>query len=96
MWCDKAFPQHAISQNGDVQWPARSPNLAARVCFFRGKEKIKQKIREEISAIPEEIMWRLPEDFRARSKPCVRNGRKHLRYSLLKKNKIVCNADISF
>jgi hypothetical protein len=58
------FPQH-VRRNGDVQWPARSPDLFASTSFG-GTLKVKclqlflgpQANTEEISVIPEEIMRR--------------------------------------
>jgi hypothetical protein len=66
------FPQHIISQYGDVQWPARSPDLSPCGYFLWGylKSKVystrpmtiedqKQRIRDEISAISEEMTRRV-------------------------------------
>jgi len=56
------FPQH-VRRNGDVQWPARSPDLFASTSFG-STLKVKcpqlclgpQANTEEISVTPEEIM----------------------------------------
>jgi hypothetical protein len=56
------FPQH-VKRNGDVQWPARSPDLFAPTSFG-GTLKVQyphlgrglQANTEEISATPEETM----------------------------------------
>jgi hypothetical protein len=34
------FPNHVISKNGDIPWPARSPDLAACDFFLGGVLKI--------------------------------------------------------
>ena len=65
-------PQHVISRRGDVPWPARSPDLSAcdyilwgylRSRVFISKPKttaeLKQRIKEEIAAIPEQMTRRV-------------------------------------
>jgi hypothetical protein len=60
------FPNHVISKNGDIPWPARSPDLSA--CDFfrwgylksrvfqppspRNIQELKERIREEVARIP--------------------------------------------
>jgi hypothetical protein len=73
------FPQHVISCGGDVPWPARSPDLSACDCFLLGylKSKVliskpttikelKQRIKEEIAAILEQMTHRVMENHRGR------------------------------
>ncbi|KAJ4429909.1 hypothetical protein ANN_22113 [Periplaneta americana] len=64
------FPGRVISQNGDIAWPPRSPDLTVCDFFLWGHIKIKvfggnpprtipalkQRIREEIAAIPVNIL----------------------------------------
>jgi len=81
------FPQHVISCDGDVLWPARSPDLSACDYFLRGYLKnrvfiskprtiaeLKQSIKEEIAVIPEQMTCRVMENLRVRLKQCLRNG----------------------
>jgi len=81
------FPQHVISRGDDVPWPARSPDLAACDCFLWGYLKssvfiskprtiaeLKQSIKEEIVAIPEQMTRRVMENLGVRLKQCLRNG----------------------
>jgi len=91
------FPQHVISRDGDVPWPARSPDLSARVYFLWGYLKsrvfiskprtiaeLKQSIIEEIAAIPEQMTRRVMESLGVRLKQCLRNGGRHLSDVLFK------------
>jgi hypothetical protein len=70
------FPQHVISRGGDVSWPAYSPDLSACDYFLRGylkskvliskptsMEELKQRIKEEIAAIPEQLTRRVIENY---------------------------------
>ena len=85
------LPQHVISCDGDVLWPARSPDLSARDYFLWGYLKrrifiskprtiaeLKPSIKEEIAAIAKQMTRRLMENLGARLKQCLRNGGKHL------------------
>jgi hypothetical protein len=62
------FPQHVISRGGDVSWPACSPDLSTCDYFLWGylkskvlismptsMEELQQRIKEEITAIPEQM-----------------------------------------
>jgi hypothetical protein len=90
---------YLISRGGDVPWPARSPDLAA--CGYillgclksnlftsqpRTIEKLKQRIKEEITAIPEQVTRRVMEKLRERLEQCLRNcgGGGHLRDEIFK------------
>jgi hypothetical protein len=66
--CEKTFAQHVISRAGDVPWPACSPDLSTYDYFLWGYlkskvliskpttiEELKQRIKEEIAAIPEQM-----------------------------------------
>jgi len=91
------FPQHVISGGGDVPWPARSLDLFAYDCFSWGYLKsrifictprtiaeLKQSIKEEIAAIPEQMTRRVMENIAVRLKQCLRNGGRHLSDVLFK------------
>ena len=91
------FPQHVIYRAGDVPWPARSPDLSACDYFLWGYLKsrvfiskprtiveLKQSIKEEIVAIPEQMTRRVMENLGVRLKQCFRNGGRHLRDVLFK------------
>jgi hypothetical protein len=71
------FPGRLISLRGDVEWPARSPDLSPCDFFLRGylKEKgfkhrpgsledLKEKIQQEIDSIPPELTRRDMKNFR--------------------------------
>jgi hypothetical protein len=62
------FPQHVTSHGGDVPWPVHSPDLSTCDHFLWGylkrkifiskprtMEELKQRIKEEITAIPKQI-----------------------------------------
>ena len=85
------FPGRLISLRGDVEWPARSPDLSPCDFFLWGylKEKVfkhrprsledlKERIRQEIDAIPPEITRRVMKNFRERLKQCVANDGRHM------------------
>ena len=91
------FPQHVISRGGDVPWAARSPDLSACDYFLWGYLKsrvfiskprtiaeLKQSIKEEIAAIPEQMTRRVMENLGVRLKQCLRNGGRHLSDVLFK------------
>ena len=91
------FPQRLVSVRGDVEWPARSPDLSIWDFFLWGyiKEKVfkhrphtleelKDRIREEITAIPIEMCRRAVENFRIRLQECIAADGRHLRDILFK------------
>jgi len=91
------FPQHVISRDGNVPWPARSPDLSACDYFLWGYLKsrvftskprtiaeLKQSIKEEIAAIPEQMTRRVMENLGIRLKQCLRNDGRHLSDVLFK------------
>jgi len=85
------FPQHIISRGGDVPWPALSPDLSACDFFLWGYLKsrvfiskprtiaeLKQSIKEEIAAIPEQMTHRVMESLGVRPKQCLRKCGRYL------------------
>jgi hypothetical protein len=68
------LPQHVISSGGDVLWPAGSPDLSTCDYFLCGYfkckvfiskpatiEELMQRIKEEITTIPEQMTCRVME-----------------------------------
>ena len=66
------FPEHVVSQNGNVQWPARSPDLTACDYFLwgflkskvyvtmpRNVNELKHRISEEIRAIQPDLIQKV-------------------------------------
>ena len=85
------FPQRLISQRGDVEWPARSNDLApcdfllwgylkAKVYSHQPKttEEIKTAIRSKIAEIPPQVTSRAMQDFRKRLQRCIAIKGHHL------------------
>ncbi|XP_031357888.1 uncharacterized protein LOC116181640 [Photinus pyralis] len=85
------FPERLVSLRGDVGWPARSPDLSICDYFLWGylKEKVfkrrphtiaelRQRIIEEVNAIPRDICARATENFRHRLQQCVDANGRHL------------------
>ena len=85
------FPQHVVSCGADVPWPARSPDLSACdyilwgylksrdfICKPRIIKELKQSIKEEIAAIPEQMTRRVIEYLAVRLKQYLRNGGRHV------------------
>jgi len=85
------FPTHLVFLRGDLRWPARSPDLSICDFFLWGylKEKVfkhrphtleelKDRIREEIGAIPVEMCQNAAENFRNRLHQCIAAGGHHL------------------
>jgi len=84
------FPGRLISLRGDVGWPARSPDLSTCDIFLweylkekvfkhrpRSLRDLKERIRQEIDAIPPEITRRVVKNFRERLKQSVANDGRH-------------------
>jgi hypothetical protein len=91
------FPGRLISLRKDVEWPARSPDLSP--CDFslwgylqekvfkhlpRSLEDLKERIRQEIDAIPPEITQRVMKNFRERLQQCVANDGRRMSDMILK------------
>jgi hypothetical protein len=92
------FAQHVISRGGDVPWSARSPDLSACDYFLwmylkskvfiskpRTIQELKQRIKEEIAAILEQLIRRVMGNLPGRLEQCVRNRGRHLSDVLYKK-----------
>lgn len=92
------FPNHIISINGDIVWPARSPDLSACDFFLWGflKSKVyverpqtlaelKLKIQEEVARITPAMLRRVMENFRLRLQECVDRNGAHLPSVIFKK-----------
>jgi len=80
------FPGRLISLRGDVEWPARSPDLSSCDVFLwgylkgkvfkhrpRSLEDLKERIQQEIDSIPPEITWRVIKNFQERLQQYVAN-----------------------
>ena len=86
------LPSRVISRNGDIAWPPRSPDLAVCDFFLWGHLKtkvfegnpprtipaLKQRIREEVAAIPVNMLRGVMQQFVARLEECVRFNGGHL------------------
>ena len=87
-----------MSLRGDVQWPARSPDLSP--CNFllwgylrekvyrdqtKTKDDLKIAIDREIKNIPQEMTRNVIKSFRNRLSQCVANGDHHMNDVVLKK-----------
>ena len=85
------FPQHVIPRGGNVPWPARLPDLSACDYFLWGYLKsrifiskprtiaeVRQSIKEEVAAIPEQMTRRVMKNLGVRLEQCLRNGGRHL------------------
>ena len=91
------FPGRLISLRGDVEWPARSPDLSPCDVFLWGylKEKVlkhcprsledlKERIQQEIDSIPPELTRRVMKNFQERLQQCVANDGRHMSYLIFK------------
>jgi hypothetical protein len=69
------FPEHLISLNGDVQWPALpdlpSWDTSKYVSHRRIVTELKQDIREKVSAIPVKMTQRVMENLHSRVPLCT-------------------------
>jgi hypothetical protein len=85
------FPGRLISLRGDVGWLARSPDLSPCDFFLwgylnekvfkhrpRSLEDLKERIRQEIDAIPPEITQTVMKNFRERLQQGVANDGHHM------------------
>lgn len=94
----RLFPNHVISKNGDISWPARSPDLSACDYFLWGYLKsrvfqspppqncreLKERIREEIIRIDAATLTNVMNNFRPRLLECVEQNGGHLRDVIFK------------
>jgi transposase len=85
------FGNHVISRFGDIHWPPRSPDLSVCDFFLWGHLKskvyttrpttileLKTRIREEIAAIPMEVLQRAMQNLGNRFQECIRSNGHHL------------------
>lgn len=92
------FGRRVISRNGDIAWPARSPDLSVCDFFLWGylKSKVyrtrpttinelKQNITNEIEAIPQDMLHRAFKSFHNRLLECERRMGAHLSDVIFKK-----------
>ena len=93
------FLGRVISRNGDITWPPRSPDLTACDFFLWGYlkakvfeadpprtiEALKQRIRNEIKAIPVNMLREVMQNFQARLQKCINFNGGHLANVVFKK-----------
>ena len=85
------FPSRLVSKRGDVEWPARSPDLSPCDFFLWGYlkdniyrnrpktiDELKFAISREIAKIPKDMTQRVMSIFWSRLRQCVGNGGRHL------------------
>ena len=93
----ETFPGQLISLRGDINWPARSPDLAPCDYFLWGYlkskvykdrpqtlEDLQNAIRTEIADIPIQMLERVDQGFRNRLQQCIDNGGGHLQDLIFK------------
>jgi hypothetical protein len=86
------FPPHVISRRGNIEWPAKSPDLwrylKSKVYEKKPRttEDLKQNIREEMAAIPPTMLQRVMQNLqKCFLGECVDNNGRHLRDTIFKK-----------
>jgi hypothetical protein len=92
------FPGRVISRRGNIEWPARSPNLNACDFFLWGylkskvyekkprtKVDLKQNIRDEVAAISPTMLQRVMQNFQKHLRECVDNNGRHLTDTVFRK-----------
>lgn len=92
------FPGRLMSKNGDFDWPPRSPDLTPPDFFLWGYlkskvyvnkpktlEELKTNIRQEIAAIPVEMLKKTMENAAKRAQYAVQAKGDHLRDIIFKK-----------
>ena len=85
------FPERLISLRGDLEWPARSPDLSPCDFFLWGFLKsrvyanrprtlqdLKANIRAEIANISNDMLEKIMSNARSRLTQCIDNGGRHL------------------
>jgi hypothetical protein len=89
---------YVISRNGDMPWPAKSPDLSACDFFLRGCLKGKvytcrpnnvtvlKQPNEEIQNIPDDMLRKVMADVRDRVEQCLRKGGSYLKTRVQKTN----------
>lgn len=91
------FPNKVVSLRGDIGWPPRSPDLSpcdyflwgylkSRVFTHRPRtlEELRAAIRQEIAAIPQDMIRRVMARFRENLQQCINNNGRHLRDIIFK------------
>lgn len=89
------FPLRLISRRGDINWPARSPDLTAPDYFlwgflksrvFRRKprniDQLKEAIRDEIHGIPGAVLRAVMSNFVHRLEECMEMEGGHLTHTI--------------
>lgn len=92
------FPRRLISQRGDLQWPARSPDLAPCDYFLWGylksvvyanrprtRAELKNNIRAAIVDIGPDMLEKVEQNFRSRLTKCIEQRGGHLKDIIFKK-----------
>ena len=92
------FPGHVISRFGDIEWPARSPDLSQLDFFlwgylkgrvYRGNpttlDQLKDVIRREIRLISPEITSAVMKSMRKRAEFCIASKGRHMKDIIFKK-----------
>ena len=95
---NEMFPVRVISRSGNIEWPARSPDLKACDFLLRGylKSKVyenkpritadlKQNIRDEVAAIYPNLLQRVMQNFQKRLRECVDFKGRHLTDTIIRK-----------
>lgn len=86
----EAFPGRLISLRGDVNWPARSPDLAPCDYFLWGYLKSlvyndrPHTLEHLQNNIPVHMLERVDRNFRIRLNQCIDNGGRQLKDILFK------------
>ncbi|PSN51234.1 hypothetical protein C0J52_10549 [Blattella germanica] len=93
----RMFPGRLISRWGDLNWPPRSPDLAAPDYFLWGYLKncvyqncpatlddLKENIRQEIQRIPHNMFQRVFQDLPKRLEECITEDGGHLLHTIFK------------
>ena len=93
----KLFPGRLMSKSGDLDWPPRSPDLTPPDFFLWGYlkskvyvnkprtvEELKDNIREEIAAIPAEMLAKTMENAAKRAQNAINARGGHLRDIIFK------------
>ncbi|XP_048484480.1 uncharacterized protein LOC125490157 [Plutella xylostella] len=92
------FSKKLISRRGDIPWPPRSPDLSPADFFLwgylkqrvynhkpRALRELKEKIREEMAAIPKALCDRVLTNFHSRLQECLSRDGGHLNDIIFKK-----------
>jgi len=85
------FPNRVVSRNGDIPRSSRSPDLTPydyslwgylKTKVFETRPRtiadLKQRIQDEVAAIPMEMLQEVMNSFKSRLEECVRRNGGHL------------------